>query len=71
MDSQARRAAIRWCLQQAADHMAYLSHETEDDDEADFLTSCCNWSRDLADRVEPPAEDWGGANIVRFPIERR
>jgi hypothetical protein len=56
---------------EAAQALIDEAHLEDDDERANFLGMHANRLRDLASFLYPPAEDWGGANVVRFPVERR
>jgi hypothetical protein len=56
---------------EAAQALIDEAHLEDDDERANFLSLHANHLRDLASFLYPPAENWGGENVVRFPIERR
>lgn len=71
MEREDLAIAIVENIQDAATHLAMLADKTEDIDAANSYVDWANWLRDWADKFFPPEEDWGGDNVIRFPIERR
>ena len=65
------RLVIRKGHEMASLLQGLASYPHVDQESADFFRHWGNWHRDWLDSTFPPDEDWGGANIIRFPIERR
>lgn len=58
-------------LLEAANWLCNAHRQADDELYSQFYLAKVLQIRDIAEEILPPKEDWGGSNVVRFPIERR